>query len=299
MTGADESGVSMHNRIWAGIVSYNPDIVRLRENIDAIAHQVDQLLIFDNGSKNFEKIEQAFSSRARIIKSPENLGMAKALNRLAEIAETGGASDIVLLDQDSVVSSGFVAEESLHRSDCTGIVCCLVVDRNHEHVTVDTTAVCEVKRPITSGSMLNLSAWRSVGGYDERLFVDWVDNEFADNLRAHGFRLVKTPHTTLLHEMGRQEYAWNAPGRNDMGEKQASKGYYRQNYPAWRWRDRARSQAITIKKYGWTRIGLEERYLFLRATIGRILLLESNKSECLKAVSDGFKSGAAAYWSGA
>lgn len=289
------SNLRRESCIWGGIVTYNPDIERLRENVNAIAPQVEQLVIFDNGSENCTDIERVFSSTVQIIKSAENLGMAKALNRLAETAEQCGASDIVLLDQDSVAAVGLVAEEVKHRSDRVGVVCCLVVDRNHEDEAIGTDEVCEVKRPITSGSMVNLTAWRCVGGYDERLFVDWVDCEFADNLRTHGFRLVKTPNTTILHEMGRQEYAWNAPGRNDMGEKQASKGYYRQNYPTWRWRDRARSQTITIRKYGWSRIGWEERYYFLRATVGRILLLEQNKIESLKAVIDGCKSGADAF----
>ena len=279
-------------------MTYNPDMERLRENIDAIAPQVEQLLVFDNGSENCLDIERTFGTTVRIIKSAENLGMAKALNRLAETAEQGGATDIVLLDQDSIASPCLVLEEARHRADSIGIVCCLVVDRNHEDEVIDAVEVREVKRPITSGSMVNLSAWRSVGGYDERLFVDWVDNEFADNLRAHGFRLVKTPNTVILHEIGRQEFVWYGPGLNDMGEKQASKGYYRQNYPAWRWRDRARSQTIAIRKYGWSRIGWEERYFFLRSSICRILFLEENKLESLKAVIDGCRSGVAASRAG-
>ena len=35
----------------AGIVLYNPDIERLRENIAAIAPQVDTLLFIDNASE--------------------------------------------------------------------------------------------------------------------------------------------------------------------------------------------------------------------------------------------------------
>lgn len=66
--------------IWGGIVTYNPDLGRLCENVDAIAPQVEQLLVFDNGSKNYADIERALGDRARVIVSPENLGMAKALN---------------------------------------------------------------------------------------------------------------------------------------------------------------------------------------------------------------------------
>ena len=277
--------------IWAGIVSYNPEIERLQENVAAIAPQVDRLLIFDNGSGNLEEIEAAFGSLAEIIRSPENLGMAKALNRLCAAAEQGEATDIVLLDQDSVASSDLVAVEARHRSVDVGLVCALTVDRNHKDQDYDNSLVFDIKRPITSGSMVNIAAWNAVGGYDERLFVDWVDDEFCDNLRTHGYRLLRTYGTSILHELGHQEYAWNAPGGDDSGEAHTSRAYYRQNYPAWRWRDRARSQTITIHKYGWSRIGWEERYFFLRATIGRILLLEPNKVECLKAVVAGCRSG--------
>lgn len=284
--------------IWGGIVTYNPDLGRLCENVDAIAPQVEQLLVFDNGSKNYADIERALGDRARVIVSPENLGMAKALNRLAEAAEAGGASDIVMLDQDSVASGNLVVGEAVYRSNEVGLVCALPIDRNHIVESFDSSLVFEIKRPITSGSMVNLSAWRAVGGYDERLFVDWVDDEFCDNLRKHGYRILRTNGTTILHELGNQEYAWSAPGGDDSGKSHASRAYYRQNYPAWRWRDRARSQIITIKKYGWSRIGWEERYYFLRATLGRILFLEGNKRECLKAVFEGCKSGTAASRAG-
>ena len=277
--------------IWAGIVSYNPDIERLRENVATIAPQVDRLLIFDNGSKNAEEVEKAFGSFARIIRSAENLGMAKALNQLCSAAEKGGATDIVLLDQDSVAADDLVAGEAMYRGEGVGLVCALTVDRNHKGQEFDRALLFDIKRPITSGSMVSIAAWSAVGGYDERLFVDWVDVEFCDNLRTHGYRLLRTYGTSILHELGHQEYAWNAPGGDDSGKAHASRAYYRQNYPAWRWRDRARSQTITIHKYGWSRIGWEERYFFLRATLGRILLLEGSKIECLKAVVAGCRSG--------
>ena len=281
--------------IWAGIVSYNPDMARLRENVAAVAPQVDQLLIFDNGSENVKEVEEAFGSFVRIICSTENLGMAKALNQLCLSAEKGGATDIVLLDQDSVAADDLVGSEAKYRGEGVGLVCALTVDRNHKGEMVDNSLVFDVKRPITSGSMVNIAAWSAVGGYDERLFVDWVDVEFCDNLRTHGYRLLRTYGTNILHELGRQQYAWNAPGGDDSGKAHASRAYYRQNYPAWRWRDRARSQIITIHKYGWSRIGWEERYFFLRATLGRILFLEANKVKCLRAVIDGCRSGHSAF----
>lgn len=272
-------------------MTYNPDIERLIENVDAIAPQVEKLLVFDNCSDNVVEICRAVSGSAEVIRGHRNHGMAVALNRLAFAAENGGATDIAFFDQDSIASDSLVVREMDCRAGDVGLVCCRVVDRNHREESGGEPKAVDVKRSITSGSMVNLSAWRAVGGYDERLFVDWVDNEFADNLRSHGFKLVKTSHASILHEMGKQEYAWSAPGGDDMGKKHVNRGYYRQNYPASRWRDRARSQAITIRKYSWSRIGWEERYYFLRATLIRIILLENNKLECLRAVLDGYRSG--------
>lgn len=273
--------------VWGGVVTFNPDIDRLIESVNAIAPQVDRLLVFDNDSDNVAEICRAVSGFAEVIQGRKNHGMAVALNRLASVAENAGATDIVFIDQDSIASDDLVIQEMSCRADDIGIVCCLVIDRNHREARREKPTVLDTKLAITSGSMVNLSAWRVVGGYDERLFVDWVDNEFVDNLRSRGFRLVKTSHASILHELGNQEYAWSLPGGGDRGKKH----YYRQNYPAWRWHDRARSQVVTIRKYGWSRIGWEERYYFLRGTLGRILVLEKNKLECLRAVIDGCKSG--------
>ena len=41
----------------AGIVTYNPELLRLKENIEHVICQVDMLLIYDNGSKNSNDIE--------------------------------------------------------------------------------------------------------------------------------------------------------------------------------------------------------------------------------------------------
>ena len=43
--------------IFAGIVLFNPEISRLKENITHILGQVDRLILVDNGSSNKEEIQ--------------------------------------------------------------------------------------------------------------------------------------------------------------------------------------------------------------------------------------------------
>ena len=75
------------NKVFAaGIVSYNPDIKRFKENIDSILSQVDKLIIIENGSKDSEEIIKIIKSydenRIKLVVNSKNMGIAKALNQI-------------------------------------------------------------------------------------------------------------------------------------------------------------------------------------------------------------------------
>ena len=94
----------------AGIVTYNPDIERLNENILAIYKQVRVVFVVDNGSNNIDQIEKICSVKKNtyLIKNNKNLGIASALNRIMCQAKNAGASWCLLLDQDSIPPRGSI-----------------------------------------------------------------------------------------------------------------------------------------------------------------------------------------------
>lgn len=53
-------------KISAGIVTYNPEMQRLEENINAIIGQVDEVVLVDNGSANIKEIEQKWENASKI-----------------------------------------------------------------------------------------------------------------------------------------------------------------------------------------------------------------------------------------
>ena len=101
----------------AGIVLYNPDINRMKENINAIINQVDYVILVDNGSKNKSDIEAAiehsfYNSDKLIINfSQKNNGIAWALNQIFKIAEEQSVKWVLTLDQDSVCPSDIIESE--------------------------------------------------------------------------------------------------------------------------------------------------------------------------------------------
>ena len=63
-----------------GIILYNPDLSRLRENISAILPQVDKVVLVENGSSDITYLKELEDEKIELIVNEENMGIAYALN---------------------------------------------------------------------------------------------------------------------------------------------------------------------------------------------------------------------------
>lgn len=122
--------------IFAGIVLFNPEISRLKENITHILGQVDRLILVDNGSNNKEEIQSGIQNfntdKILYIDLHKNKGIAAALNVIAESTESCGVKWVLTLDQDTVCKDDIIDKyrpylsmkmlDSLHASIKTEIL---------------------------------------------------------------------------------------------------------------------------------------------------------------------------------
>lgn len=197
----------------AGIVLYNPDINRMKENINAIINQVDYVILVDNGSKNKSDIEAAIehsfhnSDKLIINFSEKNNGIAWALNQIFKIAEEQSVKWVLTLDQDSVCPSdiieGYIKYSTSISKNKIGILCPTIVDKNAGILEGDVHKTEEIKRCITSGSFTSLAAWKQLSGFDEKMFIDGVDFDFCDRLRMNGYKIIRIGSISLTHELGK------------------------------------------------------------------------------------------------
>jgi rhamnosyltransferase len=195
-------------KILAGIVTYNPDIERLRINLDSVhKQQFDGLVIVDNGSKNVGEIEK-ISDNITLIRNKGNEGIAKALNQIFEYAEDKGCDLVVTLDQDSVCPEDYLKKFILYFELEFGMLCPVIIDINagvDARKTIDfSTDIQEVKGCITSGSITKVSAWKKVNGFDESMFIDSVDYDFCDRIIGAGYKVLRVNTIKLNHEIGHQ-----------------------------------------------------------------------------------------------
>lgn len=215
----------MKNRIAAGIVLYNPDdINRVQQCIESVLEQIEHVYIFDNSVQpvqllktsqityvtkangdepSCEKVNNVVNSS----KVNKNYGIAYALNRIMERAQQDGFDWVLTMDQDSILPSGMIPDfRNRINSDSgrTAIFCPQVIDKRRAYMKAEKRdCVVNVEECITSASCTSIQAWKDVGGFDEWLFIDLVDNEFCKRLVSSGYQIKRVDRWVLDQEFGK------------------------------------------------------------------------------------------------
>lgn len=191
------------NCACAGIVLYNPNIIRLKNNIDSISKQVSCVYLQDNGSSNIKEIEELIKAwqNVKLINNPVNKGIAWALNSLCQYALEDQYEWILTLDQDSVCPENIMSVFSkyLNKAD---MLCPKIVDKNYGLLDGGNLIIEPVKECITSGCLLKLASWESIHGFDETMFIDGVDFEFCYRMNQAGMKIYRVNDIVLNHEIG-------------------------------------------------------------------------------------------------
>ena len=181
--------------ICAVIVSYNPEPLLL-ENIEALLPQIHRCLVVDNGSTEQTVLQEAKRKYGiDVIELGENKGIAFALNVGLEYCAQKGYPLVLTMDQDTVLFTNAV-ECLLKAMLKEGAVSAGI---NWDRSISETKCV---EYLITSGNLVTVEAAKSIGGFDEALFIDSVDFDFCLRLQDKGFTIVKVADAGAKHNLG-------------------------------------------------------------------------------------------------
>lgn len=256
----------LKDRVLAGIVTYNPETERLRQNIEAvIRNEIQTIVIVDNGSNNTDEICRLIEQfpEINIIKNQENKGIAFALNQIFQEAIQSKSIDWVLtLDQDSVIDDDMITTYAHYYSDGNNIASLTSLRREQNYEIpnlVRKEPVQYINKCMTSGNLVLKSAWESVGGFDNRLFIDEVDYDFCYRLREHGYSILRINRPLILHEIGKGVpiYFWGK--RRIISNHSAFRKYYM-----------VRNRVYLLRK----RKLCDDRYSYLFRFIAKTVLYE-------------------------
>lgn len=194
--------------IGSVVVTFNPEMNKLDELIKKLSKWLPYVQIVDNGSDNIEEINSIISQNVYLIKLQQNRGIAYALNIGISELNGKGMEWAVTFDQDSLPTDDyFLNFDDFKKPSNTGLVGGYYIDRNwssderkkyvNKFSEIDATFYV-----ITSGAFVNISAWNSVLGFDDQLFIDWVDWDFNKRLIAANYGVYRTNHLLIKHEVG-------------------------------------------------------------------------------------------------
>ncbi len=195
----------MMKRILGVIITYNPDLNILNKNIYSFIEAVDSIIIIDNGSKGIEEllVLKSENVKIKILSNKSNLGIAEALNIALNYAKENNYDFILTMDQDSFFESATIQDLLLgFKNDKTAIVCPSLKDMNSQHFDTVSEEYSEIFTAITSGCLCNVAILKSVGGFDSKMFIDYVDFELCLRLQKNGYKIIQSQKSVLCHYLG-------------------------------------------------------------------------------------------------
>ncbi|AWZ39173.1 hypothetical protein CPQ89_03335 [Ligilactobacillus murinus] len=200
-------------KICAGIVLYNPELELLQKNVDALLEQsIKQIFLYDNNSKNAVEIAKFFRDYDKVeyLCNDENKGIAYALNQLIDYADKKGYDWCLTMDQDSVCATNMIEEYTKYLDyPKVALICPFVLNNGKftltefEKLRLDN--VTELKDPIdciTSACLNNVKIVKEVGGYTEKLFIDFVDTDLNCKVLENNYKILRINTTYLVQQMG-------------------------------------------------------------------------------------------------
>ena len=185
----------------AVIVLFHPDTDRLLLNINAIAHQVDKLILVDNADSKSEFSDIIVKHNIEYISDHGNKGIAYALNRAMEYCCKNGFEWLLTLDQDSVCPEEMIKTYEKYIDDDVAIISCAINYNNLELIKSD-EEYDYIDKCITSAAFTNVEICRSLGGFDEQMFIDRVDYEYCYRVTKAGYKILRVNTIVLDHILG-------------------------------------------------------------------------------------------------
>jgi rhamnosyltransferase len=194
-------------KIAGVVVLYNPS-EDVYQNILSYIDQVSKLYVVDNSTVVSGEIVDRITTHANAVylSANGNKGIGYALNAGASSAAKEGYDLLLTMDQDTKLFPGYVSALMKYIDSSTGIVAPWYKGSAKSNNPTD-----EVMYAMTSGNLLNITAWSKAGDFKAEFFIDHIDHEYGLRLNSKGFRVLQVNTVELDHRPG-TTHAWALPG---------------------------------------------------------------------------------------
>lgn len=244
-------------RACAGVVLYRPDKALLARQAEGLRGR--RVFAFANGPVDANALAALAPTDLRLIESEENVGLGRGLNVVMETAASEGFTHVMLLDQDSEPPPDLLNQLTSR---------CAALEELGEKIAIIAPRLVPPQegfyKPIsyewrrggngrdlaaldfapTSGSLVSLAAFETVGPFRSDFFIAGIDVEWGFRAWDRGWGSYLATDLAMPHRWG------EAVSEEDLGKPQILRHsnlrnyYYARNVIAtarlahvpWRWR---------------------------------------------------------------
>lgn len=187
----------------AVIVTFNPDSL-FEEAIKRHIELFGFIIVVDNNSNDLSFLDNC---EADTVLLKENMGIAYALNIGIKRALALGYRWIFTFDQDSIPIRDFLYYYNEVFRVLPNLITNigLISTKHVPNIPIFENSKLKIKRTcslITSGMFHNGKIFEKIGWYDEKMFIDGVDFEFALRCAVAGFDTIRIQNPILQHKLG-------------------------------------------------------------------------------------------------
>lgn len=242
--------INLSKIVLVAIVSYNPDLRLLAALLKNLNKDSVDIQVIDNGSSNQDQVIDVCSKFSTIsfLGLNKNLGIAKAQNISIEKAIAEKYHYITFFDQDSELPASYIRNQFNALKEISQIdkniaaISPIFIDKNTRFVypiiRIKKLSVAKIfinlesvknknfylaSLLISSGMMVDVRAFKKIGGMNEKFFIDHVDTEWCFRAQNNGYRLYVNSCITMEHSVGDRTIkflGFNLPGHHPI------RGYY-------------------------------------------------------------------------
>jgi rhamnosyltransferase len=211
-----KKGFHLNKKIYTILVSYNPKKDELSLAVERLKKQTDIVVICNNSDYNVEFKDK----NVKVFNFKDNLGIAKAQSIGMYWAFQNGADFVLQMDQDSepddnLVENLFSCYDKLTQKGYNiGLVGPQDYDKETQKINkgriskgtyIEDTNYVFMNQTLSSGSLIPKKTYKKIGGMDDDLFIDAVDEEYCWRIIEANMKVVKNNDALLAHKIGEGE----------------------------------------------------------------------------------------------
>lgn len=206
------------------VITFNPNILNLKNLIQKLSEQNCEAIIVDNNSENVAEIFEIKNKMVSIISLESNFGIAYAQNVGIKEIILRKFQYVIFFDQDSQIDKNYIDKMSydylnLSKKEAKiGLLGPKFIDDRYGfyYKTVNMNKfgirekidVSNIDQPfhsallISSGSLVSVDTFTKIGFMRENYFIDYVDTEWCIRAESMGYKNFISSSATMVHAIG-------------------------------------------------------------------------------------------------